>query len=267
MRRAVVGAVLALAISACGGTTQSPAAPASPASAPPSTTAPASPPSEPPRSPSIAPSLAVSEPPVVTAWRRLEPGDGPDSREDHTWTLDPSTRTGYLFGGRDGATVYDDLWVFDLASDTWRELDPRGKGPAARFGHEAVWVDGVGLVVWPARLVRRPSSTTSGRTTPSQTTGRDSRTTGRSPSRGMARVRRSGLTGGFGSATASRRRASASPIRAPTTLMPAVDRRDPRRRPAGGALPARVLADRDGRFALYAARPPASAPGRSLDPG
>ena len=45
-------------------------------------------------SPSIAPSPAVSEPPVVTAWRKLEPGDGPDSREDHTWTLDPSTRTG-----------------------------------------------------------------------------------------------------------------------------------------------------------------------------
>ena len=84
----------------------------------------------------------------MTAWRKLEPGDGPDAREDHTWTLDPSTRTGYLFGGRDGSTVYDDIWAFDLASDTWRELDPGGKGPAARFGHEAVWVDGVGLVVW-----------------------------------------------------------------------------------------------------------------------
>ena len=84
----------------------------------------------------------------MTAWRKLEPGDGPDAREDHTWTLDPSTRTAYLFGGRDGSTVYDDIWAFDLASDTWRELDPGGQGPAARFGHEAVWVDGVGLVVW-----------------------------------------------------------------------------------------------------------------------
>ena len=84
----------------------------------------------------------------MTAWRKLEPGDGPDAREDHTWTLDPSTRTAYLFGGRDGSTVYDDIWAFDLASDTWREIDPGGRGPAARFGHEAVWVDGVGLVVW-----------------------------------------------------------------------------------------------------------------------
>jgi N-acetylneuraminic acid mutarotase len=84
----------------------------------------------------------------VTAWRKLEPGDAPRAREDHTWTLDPSARTGYLFGGRDGSTVYDDIWAFDLASDTWRELDPASRGPAARFGHEAVWVDGVGLVVW-----------------------------------------------------------------------------------------------------------------------
>ena len=87
-------------------------------------------------------------PPVATAWRKLEPGDGPGTREDHTWTLDPSTRTAYLFGGRDGSTAYDDIWAFDLASDTWRELDPGGRGPAARFGHEAVWIEGIGLVVW-----------------------------------------------------------------------------------------------------------------------
>jgi N-acetylneuraminic acid mutarotase len=90
----------------------------------------------------------VSGPPVVTAWRKLEPGDGPDAREDHTWTLNPSTRTAYVFGGRNGSTVYDNIWAFDLASDSWREVDPEGRGPAARFGHEAVWVDGVGLVVW-----------------------------------------------------------------------------------------------------------------------
>jgi N-acetylneuraminic acid mutarotase len=80
-------------------------------------------------------------------WRELDV-DGPSRREDHTWTVDPSTRTAYLFGGRDGGKVRRDLWAFDLATDTWRELDPSGRGPAARFGHEAVWVDGVGVVVW-----------------------------------------------------------------------------------------------------------------------
>ena len=136
MRRAVVEAVLALTIAACGGTTQSPATPASESAASPSTKAPATPTTRPPTSPSIDPSPAESEPPVATAWRKLDPGDRPGAREDHTWTLDPSTRTGYLFGGRDGSTVYDDIWAFDLASDIWRKLDPEGSGPDARFGHE-----------------------------------------------------------------------------------------------------------------------------------
>ena len=83
---------------------------------------------------------------MVSAWRKLAV-EGPSAREDHTWTLDPETRTAYLFGGRDGSAVRRDLWAFDLANETWRELDP-DSGPAARFGHEAVWVDGVGVVVW-----------------------------------------------------------------------------------------------------------------------
>jgi len=138
---------LVVAISACGGTTQTPNAHASPPSARPSSNA-AAPASEALPSGSVVPSSAPSEPPVATVWHKLEAGNGPDAREDHTWTLDPSTRTAYLFGGRDGSTVYDGIWAYDLASDTWRELDPGGKGPAARFGHEAVWVEGVGLVVW-----------------------------------------------------------------------------------------------------------------------
>ena len=57
------------------------------------------------------------------------------------------SRIAILFGGRDGATVFDDLWAYDLESDAWAELSPAA-GPAARFGHEAAWVDGVGLVVF-----------------------------------------------------------------------------------------------------------------------
>ena len=57
-------------------------------------------------------------------------------------------RTALLFGGRDGATVFGDLWAYDLEADGWSELTPGGDGPAARFGHEATWVDGVGLVVF-----------------------------------------------------------------------------------------------------------------------
>jgi hypothetical protein len=72
---------------------------------------------------------------------------GPPAREDHTWTVAGDGRTALLFGGRDGATVFGDLWAYDLEADAWSQLSP-GDGPAARFGHESTWVDGIGLVVF-----------------------------------------------------------------------------------------------------------------------
>lgn len=94
--------------------------------------------------PSALPSAAR----IAISWRALKPASPPAAREDHTWTVDPATRIAYLFGGRDGGTVHGDLWAYDLASDAWPEVTPATAGPEARFGHEAVWVDGVGLVVW-----------------------------------------------------------------------------------------------------------------------
>jgi hypothetical protein len=74
-------------------------------------------------------------------------GEGPSAREDHTWTVDLEATTAYLFGGRDGAgRVLGDLWAYDLASDRWRLIE--ADGPPARFGHNAAWVDGVGLVIF-----------------------------------------------------------------------------------------------------------------------
>ncbi len=114
-------------------------------------------------SPSVAPSAQPSSIPsaetspvtssspaaaIDAAWRELVPADAPSAREDHTWTVDPAARVGYLFGGRDGGSVRDDVWAFDLAADTWSRVRPENDGPSARFGHEAVWVDGLGVVVW-----------------------------------------------------------------------------------------------------------------------
>lgn len=109
----------------------------------PGTAAPPSPspgPAEPTVSP--GPSGAPTAPPVTRSgsWTRLEsPGPAPAAREDHTWTVDESGRTAYLFGGRDGARVFDDLWAYDLAGGTWREIEVEGRRPAGRFGHEAAW--------------------------------------------------------------------------------------------------------------------------------
>ena len=101
---------------------------------------------------SDAPSLDSSQAPSpsggATGWRLL-PASGPvpAAREDHTWTVAPDG-TAYLFGGRDGADVHDDLWAYDLATDAWRQITDTGAGPAARFGHNAVWAPGIGLVVF-----------------------------------------------------------------------------------------------------------------------
>lgn len=62
--------------------------------------------------------------------------------------MTPDGATAYLFGGRDGATVYDDLWAYTLATDGWRSVTPSGETPPARFGHNAVWASGIGLVIF-----------------------------------------------------------------------------------------------------------------------
>jgi hypothetical protein len=81
-------------------------------------------------------------------WTALPIADGPPAREDHTLTLAADGASAYLFGGRSGNRAFDDLWLYDLAAGTWQQLSPEGSVPAGRFGHVAVWVDGVGLVVW-----------------------------------------------------------------------------------------------------------------------
>lgn len=138
MRRLLAFALL---VSACGAAALTPAAPS------PTPTA-----SVPSAEPSPSPSEPTTLEPTMdlpTAWSLLTPtGDLPAAREDHTWTVDPATQTVYLFGGRDGSTVFGDLFSFDLATHTWHRLDPAGTTPQARFGHEATWVPGVGLVVF-----------------------------------------------------------------------------------------------------------------------
>jgi hypothetical protein len=73
---------------------------------------------------------------------------GPAAREDHTWTVDEAGQRAYLFGGRTADGPQADLWSFDLARDSWAELQPSGPSPAPRFGHTATWIPGRGLAVW-----------------------------------------------------------------------------------------------------------------------
>jgi galactose oxidase-like protein len=137
--RHAISAIVAILVGACAATPSATAPSASPGGSAPSTAT----------ASAAAPSASSSEPaptPAPLAWAALE-ADGPAAREDHTWTLDDTGEVAYLFGGRDGTTVFDDTWAFRVTDDSWTQLAP-ATAPPGRFGHEAVWVDGVGLVVF-----------------------------------------------------------------------------------------------------------------------
>jgi len=140
--------VVAIVVAGCGGGASPVPSPTSlPSAAPPPSEIPSAAPSAPVASPTAEPTTNPLAGPL--AWARVTPeGDAPAGREDHTWTVDEASATAYLFGGRDGATVHGDLWAYDLAADAWRRLNPSGSAPAARFGHEAAWSPGRGLVVF-----------------------------------------------------------------------------------------------------------------------
>jgi hypothetical protein len=82
------------------------------------------------------------------AWSELDVEAGPSAREDHTFTVDATGESAYLFGGRAGNDAFADLWRYDLAAGSWQEIDTGGIGPEPRFGHVAAWADGLGLVIW-----------------------------------------------------------------------------------------------------------------------
>jgi hypothetical protein len=147
---AVAGLVGAcLVIGACTGS-----GPASPASSPSAAASASSSASSSQPAPSASAPAATGTAPAPTtlpqgAWTELATGAStPDPREDHTWTVDADGATAYLFGGRDGGTVFADLWAYDLASNAWREIAVSGDAPAGRFGHEAAWIPGSGLAIF-----------------------------------------------------------------------------------------------------------------------
>jgi Galactose oxidase, central domain len=127
--------------------TEQPIPTATPTTATPSTSpSPVSGSSSPPASPSIAPSPTGL--PSVLAWKQLNAPDGPGAREDQTWTVDPVARVAYMFGGRAGGKALDELWRYDLDTDSWTRLEPAAPWPGARFGHVAAWDEATNLVVW-----------------------------------------------------------------------------------------------------------------------
>jgi hypothetical protein len=72
------------------------------------------------------------------AWKSLAAGGAhPPAREYHAMAVDPDARIAYLFGGGDASAFtgpfLSDVWAFDLATESWKEVPTTGAGPGGRI--------------------------------------------------------------------------------------------------------------------------------------
>jgi hypothetical protein len=75
---------------------------------------------------------------AAPAWSLLATS-GPEAREEHSAVHDGTRGAMVVFGGYDQNFYYADTWRFSYATSTWQPLAPFGLGPAARWGHAAVY--------------------------------------------------------------------------------------------------------------------------------
>ena len=81
----------------------------------------------------ITPTLANSLP---FFWREV----GPPTRSDHAGVYDPVGDRLVIFGGTEGATRHDDVWMLSLsATPAWSQPPVFSLRPSARSGHTAVY--------------------------------------------------------------------------------------------------------------------------------
>jgi hypothetical protein len=86
-------------------------------------------------------------------WTLLDEDSGPAARSDHALLADPGGNRLYLFGGRDGSgAAFDDLWEFDIASNSWSQVE--SAGPSPRFGVAAATMpEGAGFLLFGGETV------------------------------------------------------------------------------------------------------------------
>ena len=72
------------------------------------------------------------------AWTELQPGGGPPAgRRGHTMVFDGVRRRLVVFGGQ-ASGFFNDVWAYDIASNTWTQLDGGGPKPNTRYGHSGI---------------------------------------------------------------------------------------------------------------------------------
>jgi hypothetical protein len=73
-------------------------------------------------------------------------GPKPAARLGHTLVLDSMRRRLILFGGQ-ASGFFSDVWAFDIAGGSWRQLSADNAGPTRRYGHSAIYEMGRDRIV------------------------------------------------------------------------------------------------------------------------
>lgn len=69
-------------------------------------------------------------------WARIDVnGTAPQGRYGHT-VVNYKNKL-YLFGGHDGSTATNDLYIYDVEKNTWEEASTSGVAPSPRLSHSA----------------------------------------------------------------------------------------------------------------------------------
>jgi hypothetical protein len=98
----------------------------------------------------------------TNVWTRLlfpqaQPGDLPTARSDVAFTQ--NDRKMYMFGGiAQTGEVFADLWEFDMATLSWKQLITTGTGPNARRQGSMVAVNGTSIAFYGGKLSDRTYS-------------------------------------------------------------------------------------------------------------
>ncbi|MCI0479037.1 PKD domain-containing protein [Candidatus Uhrbacteria bacterium] len=83
----------------------------------------------------------------TSTWTAMSPPLSPPPRDQHMMAYDRVNEVTVLFGGRNEAgTLYNDLWVYDHASNRWTEVFP-AQSPSARRLSSLVYDDDRNLFV------------------------------------------------------------------------------------------------------------------------
>ncbi len=86
--------------------------------------------------------------PPDNTWTNQKPaGDVPEGRVASSMVYDPVSGKVILFGGVSKTESLGDTWAYDLATNTWTELQISGTAPSARGGHAMVYSAALGKVL------------------------------------------------------------------------------------------------------------------------